>query len=89
MEQSKQPCSIMTILQPERNLTAPRVQEVLTTFGCIIRARLGLHESTVDYCSPQGLIVLIICGQQSEVDGLAGALRAIDSVKVQTMQVEP
>jgi len=88
MEESKRPCSVMTVLQTERNLSAPRVQEVFTTFGCIIRARLGLHEATLDFCSPQGLILLVLCGSESEVNAMADQLRAIEGVKVQTMWLQ-
>jgi len=88
MEERRRPCSIMTVLQPERNVTAPRVQEIFTTFGCIIQVRLGIHEATMDFCSPQGLIILVLCGSDEEVKAMADQLRAIPSVKVQTMKVE-
>ncbi len=43
--------SIMAIKISPRNEIAPKVQEILTRNGCIIKTRLGLHEATNDSCS--------------------------------------
>ncbi len=50
--------SIMAIKISPRNEVAPKVQEILTKNGCIIKTRLGLHETTNDSCSKSGLILL-------------------------------
>jgi len=88
MELRKRPCTVMTVVQTDRNVTAPRVQEILTVFGCTIQARLGLHEATTDFCSPQGLILLVLCGAEQEVEAMASQLRALEGVKVQTMRIQ-
>jgi hypothetical protein len=88
MELSNQPCAVMSIIQKQREKTATRVQDILTAFGCNIRVRLGLHEVSPDFCSPQGLILLVVCGDDKQVSDLAGQLSALPDVKVQTMPLE-
>jgi len=88
MGETKGPCAIMSVLQKQRSQTAPRVQEILTEFGCIIRVRLGLHEVTPEFCSPEGLILLVLCGSEQEMSDLAKRLQALEGVKVQRMSLE-
>ena len=49
---------IMGFVLHEREKSASRVQELLTTYGCEINTRIGLHSASSDACSPQGLILL-------------------------------
>lgn len=42
----------------DRVKSASTVQELLTSYGCDINTRLGLHTAASDTCSPQGLILL-------------------------------
>ena len=88
MQLSKQPCTIMTVIQTSRTDTAPRVQNILTAFGCIICVRVGLHEVTPEFCSPQGLILLLLRGSDEEIANLARQLRKLDGVRVQTMRLK-
>jgi hypothetical protein len=64
---------------------APRVQEILTGHGCIIRTRLGLHEAREDACGPSGLLVLEVLDDMEKVEALDADLRGIDGVEVQKM----
>ncbi|HMM23004.1 MAG TPA: hypothetical protein PKA10_20030 [Selenomonadales bacterium] len=82
-------CSkIMAILQENRTETAPKVQDVLTEYGCFIRVRLGLHDAAVDQCTNTGLILLQLCGDAIPVQELERKLTAIPHVKVKTMSLE-
>ena len=64
-----------------RTRHASRVQEVLTAHGCSIKTRLGLHEAG-DACSPDGLIVLEMCGEEASIDSCEKALCDIEGLEV-------
>ena len=45
----------------------PSVQNVLTDFGCYIKTRVGLHDASENYCSPNGLIILEMVGDEEKI----------------------
>ena len=63
----------------------PEVQKVLTEFGCSIKTRLGLHEASATACSPNGLILLEMVGDDKASNRMARKLRAIEGIEVQKM----
>lgn len=63
----------------------PEVQKVLTEFGCSIKTRLGLHEASATVCSPNGLILLEMVGDDRASNRMARKLKAITGVEVQKM----
>lgn len=82
-------CSvIMAIVQAKRTETAVKVQDILTKYGCYIRVRLGLHDAAGDACSPNGLILLQLCGDEIPLQNLQNELEAIPEVKVKYMALE-
>lgn len=78
--------NIMALLIDRRSKNAVKIQEVLTEYGCIIRMRLGLHESG-DACSEEGLVVLQVCGTDKDVKELENALNAVEGTTVKTMSI--
>jgi hypothetical protein len=78
----------MAILQENRVETAPKVQDILTEFGCYIRVRLGLHDAAIDQCVNTGLILLQLCGEDVPVKDMEAKLRSIPNVKVKTMDLD-
>lgn len=64
---------------------APAVQEVLTRHGCCIRARLGLHETSKDYCANYGVIILHCCGDPESITALVDDLGAISGVSAKSI----
>lgn len=78
---------IMAIAMDPRSKVAPRAQEILTKYGCIIKTRLGIHETSDNKCSERGLVILMIEGEDKEVDGLRKELQSLDGVKVNTMTI--
>lgn len=78
---------IMAIAINPRTKAAPKVQEILTEYGCIIKTRLGLHEATDTTCSSRGLILLQLRNDDSEVAKLRNALESIEGVTVNTMTI--
>lgn len=78
--------TIMAVNVSRRTNSAPKVQQVLTKYGCIINLRVGLHE-TGDVCADDGLILLSLCGTKREVAALKAELAKLSGVKVKTMAV--
>ena len=64
---------------------ASEVQAVFTQYGCHIKTRLGLHPVNDNYCSPQGVVLLEIFGDEAVCDEMAAKLAAIEGVEVQKM----
>lgn len=69
--------TIFGIHVTERTQNVPAVQAVLTKYGCSIRTRLGIHDVDGGVCSPNGLILVDVIGDQvedfyRELQGLAG-----------------
>lgn len=82
-------CStIVAILQERRVETAPKVQDILTEYGCDIRVRLGLHDSGIDSCSNTGLILLQFCGGKDTTLEMQRKLEALPNVRVKMMTLE-
>jgi hypothetical protein len=63
----------------------PSVQTVLTEFGCHIKTRLGLHELSDSSCSPNGLLLVELLGENGKAEEFVNALKAIEGVDVQKM----
>jgi len=76
----------MAVTLSKRIAEAVKVQETLTRHGCIIRMRLGLHE-TGDVCADDGLVLLHLCGTAKEVAALKTDLNKIKGVKAKTMTI--
>lgn len=63
-----------------------KLQSLLSTYGCIIKTRLGLHEVIDDYAVPGGLILLELEGDIQEMDRLENELLTFDALDVQKMK---
>ena len=80
-------CHIMVVKIEARREDSPQVQEILSRFGCSIRARLGLHE-TRDVCSDEGILILQLDGDVSEMEKLEDALNEMDRVKAKLVVLD-
>ncbi len=63
----------------------PSVQNVLTDFGCYIKTRVGLHDASENYCSPNGLIILEMVGDEEKIQEFVSTLTFIPGVDVKQM----
>lgn len=70
----------------DRVQEAGDVQKVLSQYGCSIRTRIGLHEVSQDYCSPSGVILLEMYGDEGQINEMAKALESIEGVELQRME---
>jgi hypothetical protein len=79
---------ILGALLTNRVTNATSVQSVLTECGCFIKTRIGLHEATDNICSPSGLIVLELIGDDAAFAEVEAKLGAVPGVEVQKMVFE-
>jgi hypothetical protein len=77
--------TVMGIKVGNREEEAIRVQELLTSHGCAIKTRLGVHE-TGNMCSSTGLIIIEFApNQEEEISALKAELEVLTSIKVGVM----
>ncbi|WP_026395541.1 hypothetical protein [Acetobacterium malicum] len=77
---------IMGIQVGNRESEALKVQELLTKNGCIIKTRLGLHESSEELCSITGLIILeFLPDKENEIAVMEKDLSALSTIVVKKM----
>jgi hypothetical protein len=69
----------------DRVKNVPSVQTVLTNFGCNIKTRIGLHDASESQCSPNGLIVIELLGDNGKLKEFTSSLEAIEGVDVKQM----
>ena len=61
------------------------VQHVLTEYGCSIRTRLGLHEAGDGFCSPNGLLILELVGDDQTHDEMLEKLNNTEGIEAKKM----
>jgi hypothetical protein len=69
----------------DRATNASEVQQILSKYGKNIRTRLGLHETSEESASPNGLIVIEAVGGNLEIDAMSDELRRLKGIQVQSM----
>ncbi len=79
--------TIVIISVEKRQEISAKVQEVLTEFGCIIQTRLGLHNSSKDSCSSNGLIILECLDNNEEINKLNTKLLSINGINVKVVNI--
>lgn len=78
---------IMGVQLKKRMDTAPQFQELLSEYGCIINTRLGVHQTSEDFCSENGLIILEFReNTDKQVGEFEVKLKALDGVIVKKME---
>lgn len=78
---------ILGIRVTDRKKEAGKVQKVLTNYGCSIKTRVGLHETSNEFCSSEGIILLELYGEQEKIDALKAELQAIEGINVREMDL--
>ncbi len=76
---------ILGILVTNRENESAKVQYILSKFGCIIKTRLGLHESSETGCISCGLIILELTGDIAEMEKLEKELQSLPSLQISKM----
>jgi len=79
--------NIMAVKIGSRREESPKVQEVLSQFGCSIKMRLGLHEAG-EVCSEEGVLILQLTGDTDELKKLEAALNELKSVQAKMIVLD-
>ncbi len=77
--------TILGVHITNRVKNVPAVQKVLSDHGCNIKTRLGLHDVDATSCSPSGLLVLELYGDDATLAQVEAKLKAVEGVDVQKM----
>lgn len=72
--------TLLGALVPRRDDLGLQVQALLTTYGCVIRTRLGVNE--LYFGEPAGLILLELVGDRAQFVSLENALRKIGEIAI-------
>ncbi|KAL0218720.1 hypothetical protein P9112_004373 [Eukaryota sp. TZLM1-RC] len=71
-----------------RTDNVPRMQKVLTDYGCLISARLGLHKTQPE-CENEGLIIFTMESRDKAMNqNCVNDLNAIDGITVKTVEFD-
>lgn len=81
--------NVMTLLVNNREDNAPKLQEELTSSGCIIKTRLGLpgFNGVENICSNEGLIILELVGDDKQIYDLEASLNKINGISAKNIQL--
>ena len=62
-------------------------QEVLSKYGCIIKTRIGLHDTSCGVCSPYGIILLETIKDEERINNMISDLQNLQGVKFNIMEL--
>lgn len=68
-----------------RSQNVNKIQQLLTTYGSVIKTRLGLHDITEDPENPFGLVLLDLEGDAVELSRFEAELLNIPDIEIQKM----
>ncbi len=80
--------TVLLLLISTRNKNAAKVQALLSEYGCLIKTRLGLHETSEDKCSSFGFLVLELTGDMKSQETLAKKLSSLSGVSVKMQRLK-
>ena len=69
----------------DRESLAHDMQKLLTEYGCSIKTRFGLHDVHGNVCSPTGIILLEMFGDEAPINELEEKLKGMDGVTFKKM----
>ncbi len=80
--------NIVIISVDKRTQEVPKIQEILTKYGCNIKVRLGLHDFSHDACSQKGLIILeLVSGQNENNAKLVKELESVSGLIIKFIKI--
>ncbi len=78
---------VIGVRMENRVQNAVNFQEALTKNGCMIQARLGLHDASETMCANDGLVILRPCGTKEEVEKLVSDLNALEGTSAKLIDL--
>ncbi len=79
--------TIFGIRLSNRIKNSTQLQDLLTDYGCIIKTRIGLHDTSCGVCSPYGIILLEVINDEERIEGLINELQKVQGVKFNIMEL--
>lgn len=79
---------ILAIHIVDRIQKAANVQNLFTEYGCHIKTRIGLHDVESNFCSPSGIILLELVGDEARCQELHEKLSQIEGIEVKSLVFE-
>ena len=76
--------TIIGIKVSNRENSSSKLQEILTSYGCFIKTRLGLHDTSESTCYPNGIVLLELT-DSDQADKLISELDKNQEFKTQKM----
>ena len=73
---------IIGINLQEREFDSIKFQQIISSYGCYIKTRIGLHDITNGVCAQNGLIILQTLDNE-EVFQLINDLKSINNIKIE------
>ncbi len=68
---------VVAVKTGNREGVAQDMQKIFTEHGCTIKVRLGLHDMPPDACSPEGLILMEVAGEDAEIQEMVAKLNSL------------
>ncbi len=72
--------NVIAVKVSDREGAAQDMQKVLTEHGCLIKVRLGLHDIPANACSPAGLVLMEVEGDDAEIKAMVAELNGLPEV---------
>lgn len=79
--------TIFGIRLSERIKNSTKLQNLLTDYGCIIKTRIGLHDTSCGVCSPYGIILLETINDEKRINDMINELQTLEGVKFNIMEL--
>ena len=79
--------TIFGIRLSDRIKNSTQLQDLLTEYGCIIKTRIGLHDTSCGVCSPYGIILLEVINDEERIEGMINELQKVQGVKFNIMEL--
>ena len=79
--------TIFGIRLSDRIKNSTQLQNLLTDYGCIIKTRIGLHDTSCGVCSPYGIILLEVINDEERIEGMINELQKVQGVKFNIMEL--
>lgn len=80
--------TIFLILLSKRTSSAVETQKILTEFGCLIKTRLGLHNTGEDQCEDLGLVILEVKGESSRQREFEKKLKRVKGLNLKVVELK-
>ena len=76
---------ILAVHVTDRLQHASTLQSIFSEYGSFIRTRLGLHDVSETYCSPNGIVILELLSDVAKMVELRDSINALEGVEAKAV----